>query len=141
MRLHGQRINANYIFHLINYAAGGVLMVSVPDLAVLARLFVSDQLSLDKRYIVMRMIYGGQTDPYDFHKGGFDFEILKMYLGKAGFCGSIRVADFKLFNDTSIMEFEGVNISINVIARACSKEVEQPVYRMVDRYGSLLEIS
>ncbi len=49
-------------------APGGALFVSVPDLAVLSRLFVNDSLSTQERFEVTKMIYGSQMNPYEYHK-------------------------------------------------------------------------
>ena len=96
---------------------GGELWVSVPDLGVLAGLFVRPDLTNADRFQVMRMIYGGQLDPHDFHKAGFDFDILKSFLEKTGFVQIERVSEFGLFDDSSSLRFAGVPISLNVIAR------------------------
>jgi predicted SAM-dependent methyltransferase len=49
---------------------GGSLLVSVPDLDTLARLFVDrERLSMPDRFTIMRMIFGGHTDRYDYHLG------------------------------------------------------------------------
>ena len=98
---------------------GGTLYVSVPDLDVLARLFVDRaRLSFQDRFMVMRMIFGGHTDKYDYHLVGLNEEFLTDVLRAAGFVGSRKVADFGLFRDTSSMAFKGVAISLNMI---CSK--------------------
>lgn len=98
-------------------APGGTLYVSVPDLAVLAGLFLGKQLSLDDRFGIVKMMYGAHLDAHDYHKVGFDFPILAYFLAQAGFADIERVADFGLFNDTSRSRFAGVPISLNLIAR------------------------
>ena len=98
-------------------AAGGTLYVSVPDLARLASLFVlRDQLDLQERFHVMRMMFGGHADRYDYHVVGLDQDFLATFLADAGFGNLKRVASFGLFNDTSEMLFKGIPISLNVIA-------------------------
>src|ERR1700679_1091658 len=43
----------------------GILYVSVPDLDILSRLFLDRQsLSIEDRFLVMRMIFGGHIDKY-----------------------------------------------------------------------------
>lgn len=97
---------------------GGSLFVSVPDLDILARLFIArKRLNLEERYYVMRMIFGGHIDEYDYHMVGLNQEFLTHYLAQAGFCDIKRVPDFGLFDDTSTMQFKGVNISVNLVAR------------------------
>ena len=101
-------------------APGGTLYVSVPDLATLAKLFLVDGLSLDDRFKIVRMIFGGHVDRHDYHQVGFDLDILSYFLREAGFVGIERVADLGQFEDTSKMLFGGVPISLNVIARKAS---------------------
>jgi predicted SAM-dependent methyltransferase len=96
---------------------GGTLYVSVPDLATLASMFVlKDQLNMEERYHVMRMIFGGHVDSHDYHLVGLDQEFLGTFLTQAGFCNLRRVRSFGLFQDTSEMLFKGIPISLNVIA-------------------------
>lgn len=95
---------------------GGRLYVSVPDLDVLCRLFVHPELEPAHRFHLMRILYGGQVDAFDFHKVGFTFEILCHFLGKAGFASATRVAGHGLFEDTSRLEVFGQPISLNVVA-------------------------
>ena len=97
---------------------GGKLYISVPDLDKLAALFIrKDQLNLEQRFHVMRMIFGGQIDQYDYHKVGLNQEMLEMFLKQAGF-GKVSVVDsFGIFNDTSDYKPYGAAISLNVIAQ------------------------
>jgi predicted SAM-dependent methyltransferase len=98
-------------------APNGTLCVSVPDLDVLARLFVDRTLlNPQERFLVMRMIFGGHIDKHDYHLVGLNDEFLTSYLHAAGFAGIRRVADFGLFDDTSSMELKTVPISLNMIA-------------------------
>lgn len=93
---------------------GGRLRVAVPDLEVLCQLFLQSIHDVNAHFFVQRMIMGGQTEPFDFHKTGFSFPILSVYLAKNGFKDVRRIADFGLFEDTSRMTFSGVPISLNV---------------------------
>lgn len=97
-------------------SANGRLLLSVPDLEMLCRLFISPQLDKEARFHVMRMMFGGQVDQFDFHYIGLSYEILTEYLGAANFKFCRRVNDFNLFNDTSSYKPYGVPISLNVIA-------------------------
>ncbi|DAZ93173.1 TPA: hypothetical protein N0F65_005523 [Lagenidium giganteum] len=99
---------------------GGNLYVAVPDLFTLSSLFVSKRSSNQERFSIMRMMFGGQTNPFDVHKVGFDFPILAQYLENAGFCDVQQVDDFRLFQDTSVMKFKNKPISLNVKASACA---------------------
>jgi predicted SAM-dependent methyltransferase len=95
---------------------GGRFMVSVPDMEVLCTLHLQFKNNLLQRVHVMRMMFGGQTDAYDFHYIGLDFELLATYLTEAGFADIQRVNTFGLFDDTSNYVCYGRAISLNVVA-------------------------
>jgi predicted SAM-dependent methyltransferase len=126
-------IYASHVFEHLGYQAelpqvmagirrilrpGGTLRISVPDLDVLCRMFVHPALSPEARFHVMRIIYGGQMDAYDFHKVGFTLEFLTYFLAKHGFRDVRRVASHDLFDDTSRLVLFGHPISLNVVASA-----------------------
>jgi predicted SAM-dependent methyltransferase len=96
---------------------GGMLRISVPDLAVLCELFTDPALEFAERFHVMRMMFGGQIDPADFHRAGLNEEFLRDFLLDAGFVDIARSADFGLFDDTSKLIFRGLPISLNLSAR------------------------
>lgn len=96
---------------------GGKVFISVPDLDVLAELFISkNKFSVAERFFVMRMIFGGHLDKYDYHIVGLNEEFLTRYLSDSGFVNIKRVKNFGLFDDTSAMIFKGVLVSLNLIA-------------------------
>ena len=96
---------------------GGKLFISVPDLDVLAGLILDkNKLTADERFFVMRMIFGGHVDKYDYHVTGLNAEFLTGFLSAAGYVNINRVQQFGLFNDTSSMLFKGTAISLNVVA-------------------------
>jgi predicted SAM-dependent methyltransferase len=96
---------------------GGKVSISVPDLDVLAKLMLDKEgLTAEERYTVMRMIFGGHVDKYDYHVVGLNEEFLTGFLELAGYVKMRRVREFGLFNDTSSMAFKGVHISLNMIA-------------------------
>ena len=96
---------------------GGSLHVSVPDMDILARLFLErERLSKVDRFAVMRMIFGGHTDEYDYHVVGLNDEFLVDLLSKTGFTDIRRVAELGLFNDTSTFIFAGIPISLSMTA-------------------------
>jgi predicted SAM-dependent methyltransferase len=104
---------------------GGKLYVSVPDLDTLAVLSLQkDRLNIDERFFVMRMIFGGHVDKYDYHVVGLNQDFLTSYLKIAGYINILRVKEFGLFNDTSNMQYKGVAISLNMTA-------EKPVVCML----------
>jgi predicted SAM-dependent methyltransferase len=95
---------------------GGNAKISVPDFDTLCRLFVEPGLGLEDRIMVMRMAFGGQVDPFDFHYVGLSEDILGSLLKDAGFSRAERVDEFRMFPDTSSHRFRGALISLNLIA-------------------------
>lgn len=94
----------------------GRLFASVPDLQVLAQLFLHPELTGPERFHVMRMMFGGQVDAFDFHYVGLTDEFLVELLRPLGFRAIYRVPAFGLFEDTSNLAFKGVPISLNMVA-------------------------
>ena len=96
---------------------GGKIFIGVPDLDVLAALILDkNKLAIDERFFVMRMIFGGHVDKYDYHVTGLNAEFLTEFLNAAGYINIKRVQEFGLFNDTSSMLFKGTAINLNMIA-------------------------
>jgi len=96
----------------------GRLYISVPDIDVLAKLLLAkDRLTIDERFFVMRMIFGGHTDDHDYHFVGLNEEFLQGYLRAAGFSAIRKVETFDIFQDTSSMTFKDELISLNLVAR------------------------
>ncbi|MFM9968690.1 MAG: class I SAM-dependent methyltransferase [Burkholderiales bacterium] len=96
---------------------GGAVHISVPDMDVLADLFMlKDRLSVNERFQVMRMMFGGHEDRYDYHLVGLNEEFLSQFLLAAGYSKVERVANFDWFDDTSRLQFRGTPISLNMIA-------------------------
>jgi predicted SAM-dependent methyltransferase len=94
----------------------GRLMVGVPDLDTLCAMMNAPYFDSKVRFLVMRMIYGGQTDAHDYHRGGYNFELLSAYLAMNGFDRVRRVASFGLFDDTTEKTVNGIPISLNIEA-------------------------
>lgn len=98
---------------------GGKFYISVPNLETLAEIFLKTPEGQNK-YLIMNMIYGGQTDNHDFHHSGYWPNILFSTLVNAGFKRYERVEFFNIFNDTSSMTLSTLNgaipVSLNVIA-------------------------
>lgn len=97
-------------------APKGKLMISVPDLAILCKLFIDPETKQKDRFKVMRAMFGGQIDDHDFHYVGLSMDILGAYLQAAGFAMAQRIPSFGIFRDTSSLFLCGVPISLNVIA-------------------------
>jgi predicted SAM-dependent methyltransferase len=95
---------------------GGAVRISVPDFELLCRLFLDPLQSKADRLYVMRVAFGGQLDEYDYHHVGLSFELMGDYLRAAGFSKAERCGDFGLFHDESRQKFNGVPISLNVVA-------------------------
>tara|TARA_B100000886_G_scaffold287605_1_gene212343 strand:+ start:526 stop:1047 length:522 start_codon:yes stop_codon:yes gene_type:complete len=95
---------------------GGKFYVSVPDMDILCKLYLDPKINLKNKIEVMRMMYGGQVDEFDFHYFGWNMPLLETFFKDAGFKKFERVKSFSLFNDTSEFSFNGVPISLNVIA-------------------------
>jgi predicted SAM-dependent methyltransferase len=96
---------------------GGEVLISVPNLDVLAGLILEkNKLSVNDRFFVMRMIFGGHVDKYDYHVVGLNEDFLTNFLAASGYVNIRTVKEFGLFKDTSSMLFNGVAISLNMIA-------------------------
>lgn len=96
---------------------GGNVFISVPDMDVLSSLLLQkNRLTIDERFFVMRMIFGGHVDKYDYHVVGLNQDFLASFLHASGYVNIRRVQDFGLFADTSSMVFKGVPISLNMVA-------------------------
>jgi hypothetical protein len=92
-------------------------LLSVPDFKVLAAMLLDT--SFDQRKL-QNIIYGGQTDGYDYHKSMFTEELLADDLREAGFCDPVRIpGGFGIFADTSNYVLNGRPISLNMVAHAC----------------------
>ena len=95
----------------------GKFYISVPDMDILCRIFMAKEAPIKVKFHVMRMMFGGQTDKYDFHYFGWNYDFLKDYIQGAGFKKMERVKSFGLFEDTSdFAPYNNVPISLNVIA-------------------------
>jgi predicted SAM-dependent methyltransferase len=95
---------------------GGVFHIGVPDMEILSKLLLHPQLTTQERFQVIKMMFGGQLDPYDFHRVGLTWEFLTGFLRAAGFQRATRVQFFGLFDDYTAFQFKGVFISLNADA-------------------------
>jgi hypothetical protein len=80
-------------------------------------------MTVNEKFFTMKMIYGAQTDEFDFHHVGFDDETLPTLLSVHGFCDLKRVDNFNIVQDTSSMIFHGRAISLNIVARKCGESI------------------
>jgi predicted SAM-dependent methyltransferase len=98
---------------------GGMLYISVPDLDILCGFMLDrDKLSVQDRFFIMQMIFGGHSNEWDFHFSGLNVDFLTVFLRNAGFNELVRFESFGLFQDTSELAFRGTRISLNIRARA-----------------------
>lgn len=96
---------------------GGRVMISVPDIDILGRLIIDRKAhGVEERFLLMRMIFGGHFDTFDYHQVGFNEDFLTWFLKTCGFVNVRRVAKLDVFDDTSNTCFKNVPISLNMIA-------------------------
>jgi predicted SAM-dependent methyltransferase len=96
---------------------GGRFYAAVPDFELLCRLFLHPQAQPNDRWEIMRRIFGGQGDPFDFHKVGLWADCLAGLLRGTGFGDLRSVESFGLFDDGSKATYGGVPVSLNLEAR------------------------
>lgn len=95
---------------------GGRLYISVPDMDALCRAFLDPAYDINKKFHVMRILFGGQSDPFDYHQIGLNIDFMVHFLQLAGFYSVEQVESFDLFNDDSTITPLGTPISLNLIA-------------------------
>ena len=76
---------------------------------------MKDKFSTKERFDIIRMMFGGHTDQYDYHHVGLFDEGMNVLLGEAGFTNAKRIEDFGIFADTSTGRMREVLISLNLI--------------------------
>ncbi len=96
---------------------GGVISVGVPDMQALCEIFLAPQTPLGVKFGVVNILFGGQKNPYDFHRAGFDENLLRHFLQAAGFEAVERLGNFGLIDDASTYEYAGRTVSLNMRAR------------------------
>ncbi len=92
------------------------MLVSVPNLGVLCQLFAADGMTEIQRFRIMRVIFGGQINEFDFHKVGLIEDFLVNYFRQSGFARWRRVEEFSVFDDGSSLRVGEHLISLNMIA-------------------------
>ena len=101
---------------------GGRLLVAVPDLDVIAEQLVRRRGWFTPPHAPwIALIYGGNKDEYDVHRGGFTDVYLAGLLAEAGFGAIRRTESFPevgLRDATQSFEPFGVNVSLNLRAIA-----------------------
>ena len=96
---------------------GGELHLSVPNIDILLQLTLdTGKLDYNDRLHAMQMIYGRQSNEYDYHPIGFNIEILVHFLNIAGYAKQHIINNFSLIDDNSKFELAGTPISLNLTA-------------------------
>jgi predicted SAM-dependent methyltransferase len=97
----------------------GTIRISVPDLDKICILYVKNfDWFKPPHNPWLGLIYGGQTDKYDFHKTGFNFCYLEWLLSNTGFTNikEINGSSDLGIHDGSLSNLPFGNISLNVEA-------------------------
>lgn len=94
---------------------GGKLRISVPDFDVLIRLYEEKAKTFGDKWMLLTMIFGGQKNPFDFHKFGATYPLMENWLRIADFEQIQRVEQHALFDDTSSLKRHEEYISLNII--------------------------
>ena len=68
------------------------------------------------RFQIMRMMFGGHVNQYDYHYVGLYSDNLKSFLAEAGFQKVKQVEDLGFFEDASQLRVGGILVSLNIIA-------------------------
>lgn len=95
---------------------GGKFFVSVPDLDTLCRLFIHKRATKEWRFLIMRIMFGNQSDAHDFHQVGLAADFLADFLHAAEFKEVHRVSELGVFDDTSSLRVHGILVSLNMVA-------------------------
>jgi len=85
----------------------GKLKIAVPDFDLLASALYSND-----RILIERMIFGGQTDEYDYHKSLWTYEKLHNILSCLGYTDIVRW-------HSEISDCASLNISLNLEGIKC----------------------
>jgi predicted SAM-dependent methyltransferase len=122
--------------------SGGLLLVGVPDLEVIARVMIEERPGwfTPPHSPWLGAIYGGQKDEYDFHKTGFTAPWLSALLTDAGFGSVERVERFREVGaaDTSFSPVPfGRNISLNMRAVAGAAPLADELFARTKAEGLL----
>jgi predicted SAM-dependent methyltransferase len=134
-----ERIYASHVYEHLGYQEldpalkeakrvlipGGLIQISVPDLAISARVILNPKSTWREHYFVLGLMYGLQEDAYDFHKIGLTGKLLRAFLKHVGFSDIKRVKPFGIFDDWSGRSLHGQLISLNMEARKPSSPADE----------------
>jgi predicted SAM-dependent methyltransferase len=99
----------------------GRLWISVPNMDRLCELFLDKKKhGLRDRLSIVRMIFGGHTNKYDYHYVCFDTDILLLMMKQAGFEKIWKLDKFGFFKDSSLGNWKSEKgiikgLSLNVV--------------------------
>ena len=98
--------------------AEGEFYISVPNMDVLCSLFINPKATNNVKFSLMRMMFGGQIDGYDYHYFGWNYDFMVQYFTQDNFTNFKKVNSFGLFNNDDMSEIRtyGHLISLNIIA-------------------------
>lgn len=116
---------------------GGTIRISVPDIDRIVKIYVKnwDHFQKDSHSPWIGLLYGGQTDEYDFHKTGWNFCWMAHIMRDIGFVDMQEYphephfvgADF--WDNSLAHEPFGEFLSLNMLARKPSQEAGQEAER------------
>jgi hypothetical protein len=110
----------------------GTLRISVPDLDRICRLYV-DHIDwfAPPHNPWLGILYGGQVNDYDFHKGGFNFRYLEGLLRASGFASITEVPPTEEWGilDGSFSSRPFGPVSLNVTAIKGDADVREAPFR------------
>ena len=105
-------------------APGGELRVSVPDIDRIVKIYIDNwqHFQTPGNTPWIGLLYGGQGDPYDFHKTGFNFCWMRHLLDEIGY---VQIAEYPhephfvpgVVDASLAKEPFGQFLSLNVVAR------------------------
>lgn len=137
-----ERIYASHVYEHLGHATeldaalkealrvlvpGGLMQISVPDLALAAQVILAPKSTWRDHFYITGMIFGLQDSAHDFHKVGLTRKLLSAYLRHAGFTEIRRVETFGIFDDWSSREVYGRKVSLNMEAnKPASPASEKP---------------
>ena len=96
---------------------GGVLFLAVPDLDALSALFTIPEISGERKFELMRLMFGRQKTEHDFYRVGLTYDFLDNCAGDVGFSELSHVESFGLFDDSSELRFGDNLVSLNLIIK------------------------
>jgi len=122
-RKHTRRVLAEW--HRV-LKPGGKLYICVPDLEALFKKYLQSIPQYDTEQaqrsadLACDIVYGGQTNRYDFHFYGYSFVTLKSLLAEIGFRQAARFErvrlEFAPFRDAGYAAIDDSSVSLNISA-------------------------